>query len=70
MDPVVEFQEEDGKPMGGRRAKLEKEKMRKLKPGSFGQSSELCSSQRAVVSELCVLLLYELDKRNLLPKLE
>ncbi len=57
MDPVVEFKEEDDKPMGGRRAKIEKEKKRKLKPGSFGQSSELCSSRHAILSELYVLLL-------------
>ena len=57
MEPVVEFREEDDKPMGGRRAKVEKEKKRKLKPGSFGQSSRLCSSQHAIDSEVCVLLL-------------
>ena len=55
MDPVVEFKEEDDKPMGGRRAKIEKEKKRKLKPGSFGQLSELCSKRHAISSELYVL---------------
>ena len=57
MDPVLEFKEEDDKPMGGRRAKIEKEKKRKMKPGSFGQSSELCSSRHAIPSEPYVLLL-------------
>ena len=64
MDLVVEFQEEDDKPMGGRRAKIEKEKKRKLKPGSFGQSPELCSGPHAMISEPCVLLMIVLGHKE------
>ena len=37
MDSVVEFKEDVERPTGGRRARAEKERKRKMKPGSFGK---------------------------------
>ena len=39
MDSVVEFKEDVERPSGGRRAKAEKDRKRKMKPGSFGEIS-------------------------------
>lgn len=36
MEAVVEFKVDLEQPTGGRRAKVEKEKKRKMKPGTFG----------------------------------
>ncbi len=39
MESVVEFKEDVERPTGGRRAKAEKERKRKMKPGSFGKTA-------------------------------
>lgn len=39
MVSVVEFKEDVERPTGGRRAKAEKDRKRKMKPGSFGEQS-------------------------------
>ena len=40
----MEFKEDVERPSGGRRAKAEKERKRKMKPGSFGEFTVPCAS--------------------------
>ena len=47
MENTVEFKDEVSQPAGGRRAKMEKEKKRKMKPGSFGTNTTHTSTDTA-----------------------
>ena len=44
MEAVVEFKVDLEQPTGGRRAKMEKEKKRKMKPGTFGMHTTFLHS--------------------------
>ena len=50
MQNTVEFKDEVSQPAGGRRAKMEKEKKRKMKPGSFGTITTHTSTDTAYQS--------------------
>ena len=56
-EQTVEFGWEDDTPMGGRRLKKEREKKRKLKPGSFGRLKDACRGLAGRSSVAYVLLL-------------